>query len=303
MKHACLALAMMLALSVIAACGGDADGGDGTATHTVASTREPGSSGSATPAGGVTSTPDPNAEPIENLSPGDQTALASDVTGGDPNLAPRIVATAPPVKPRAGTTPSVDPSAIAEPSGPPSGVRFLLDMNASEPGIQTDRDVNVGDTIRVAVVAANMPAGGNDGGMAAVQFTVNYDTSKLFAPTISNGPTTDRNPDLNTVVLGEDLAWQCLPAPEGDRDAEGGIDGDGNPLNGEAYLPCFTISRGIATGTFVIGVIEFQALASGEVDLTLTDTLSVNFLGLSIAACSPNEAPVVPCDGATLNIR
>ncbi len=302
MKHACLALALVLSLAVTAACGGDDDDdGTVTGTRTVASTRASGTSRPATAIGGATSTPDPQLGPIEDLSPQEQTAIAGDVSGGDPNLPPQIVATAPPVD--SDGTPVADSTAIAEPSDPPSGTRFLIDMNATEPGIQTERDVNAGDTIRVAVVAANMPDDGADGGIAAVQFTVNYDATKLFSPSISGGPTTDRNPDLNTPALGEDLAWLCLPAPEGDKDDAGGIDGDGNPLNGQAYLSCFIISRGVTTGTFVIGVITFQALESGEVDLTLTDTLSVNFIGLTIAACSFNEFPEVPCDGATLNIR
>jgi len=292
----------MLSLAAVA-CGGDDDGGndDGnaTGTRTPATARAAGSvTAGASPIGGVTSTPDPDADPIESLAPADQTAIAADIEGGDPNLDPVLVATAPAV-----ATGSSDPDTIAEPSGPPSGIRFLIDLNASAAGIQSSRDISVGDTIRVAIVAANTPLGSANGGMSAVQFTVNYETAKLFSPTISGGPSTDRNPALSVSTLGEGLPWQCLPAAEGDKDVEGGIDGDGNPANGEAFLSCFEIERGIAEGTFVIGIIEFQALASGTVDLTLTDTLAVDFLGLSIAACSFNESPVVPCDGATLNIR
>lgn len=305
MKHACLALALMLSLAVIAACGGgDDDGGDGTVTgtRTAGSTRPAGSTTEGTrPVGGVTSTPDPDAEPPENLAPSLRTALAGEVQGGDPNLDPVIVATAPPVE--TDGEPATDSAEIADPGSAPSGIRFLLDLNASEPGIQTQRDVNAGDTIRVAVVAANMPTDSPEGGISGIQFTLNYDTSKLFSPTIANGPTTDRNPDLNTAVLGEDLEWQCLPAPEGDKDVPGGVDGDGNPLNGEALLPCFTVMRGIATGTFVVGVVTFQALAPGEVELTLEEVMAIDVLGLIIGACAANELPVVPCDGATLNIR
>ena len=129
---------------------------------------------------------------------------------------------------------------MAPPDPGVSGLQLIIDADASEPGIQSSRTVNAGDVFRVAVVAADVTEG-----IAAFNFYLNYNRAVAIAPSYTGGATTDRNPDLHEETMG--AGWSCLPAPEGDLDDAGGINGDGNPATGQALLSCFNTS-GSATG-------------------------------------------------------
>jgi len=97
--------------------------------------------------------------------------------------------------------------------------------------------------------------------------------------------------------------WDCLPAPEGDLDDPGGIDGDGVPNTGEAFLSCFS-TAGTTGGTVVLGVITFQAIASGSVNVALTHASVGDLVGVEIATCPGDTGPAkVPCNGGALTVN
>jgi hypothetical protein len=310
-----LAVAASLTLATFAAaCGsGDDDGsggsGDGTpqSTGTSNATASDATSvgvgtPSGTPAPGETTAPDGR----PTLTPEEATAVADagGITGGAEDAPPAVVVPPPAVSPPAGTQPVTDPATVADPAPPGGETRVIIDANASAPGIQSSREVNVGDVFRVGIVVANMPGHSNNQGMTALQFNVNYDKTKLFAASISGGPSVDRNPDLNQAALSGN--WMCLPAPEGDIDDPGGINGDGNPATGQAFLPCFT-GQGGAQGNFVFATLEFTAIASGTIDLELDLLIMGDSLAVPIGQCryadDPAYGPEIPCDGATITVR
>jgi hypothetical protein len=296
-----------------AACGGDdGDSDDATAegsTTTTSTTRTPRASGTGTGTPDAESTTAPVATVDPNGPDGipntDDDLVDPEIGGGDPNAAPQVVATAPPVTPAAGVTPVTDPTTIAPPQA--SGeLRAIVDADASTPGIQSTRDVNVGGTIRVAVVIVNVPPLTNDlGGVSAFNFILNYDKTKIFAPTITGGPATQRNPFANIAGLDQAANWDCLPAPEGDLDDPGGVEGDGSPETGQAFLSCFTFSPGTANATLVLGVVTFNVIASGTVTLSLSNFEVGDSLGLSYGQC-PGDAGAlteIACETATLNVN
>lgn len=312
MRRSLLAAATLFcALSLVAvACGGDDgdNGDDGTTTpgasRTVTRTGTASGTGTAASGSPGTATAVPS---IGTITPEEATAIAAsgNIQGGSEDQPPVVVATVPPVAPPANATAVVDPTQIAPPDPQANDLRLIIDTDAAAAGIQSSRDVRPGDTIRVAVVLANAPpyGGGAGGGVSAFQFTVNYDKTKIVAPTIAGGPAIDRNPDLNEPVLGE--GWTCLPAPEGDLDDPIGNQGDGNPATGEAMLSCFS-PDGTAGGTLVLGVVTFQAVATGSTELSLTDVVVGDTVGLEVARCESggNEGePIVPCVRATINVR
>jgi len=316
-----VAALFVMAAGIAVACG---SGGKGSEEHTQTAeatsgaqpsasvtrgTPSPGATvGPGTPTGGSATAPaGATAAPTGAAPPADETFTAGAdpaLSGGDPNAAPRVVATVPP--PPAGVTPQVDPTEIAPPNPPSGDLQLYVDLDASKPGIQSTRTVSVGDVFRVAVVVVNVPQfNGNLGGLAAFNFMVNYDKTKIVAPTIENGPSVSRNPALNVAALGgEEAQWSCLPAPEGDTDDPGGIEGDGNPETGQALLSCFTPATGHESGTLVLGVIEFHAVAKGSSDLHLT-FVELDDVGFSVfGVCElPNKTPEVPCNDARVTVE
>jgi hypothetical protein len=224
------------------------------------------------------------------------------VTGGDASQPREAVSTLPPPPP--GTTPVIDPTTIAAPDGPPpatdpgvdpNALQLAVDLDAAAPGIQSTRDVAVGDVFRVAVVVLNIP---DNAGLAAFNFELDYDRGVVIAPTFAGGEATDRNPDLNQIGVGAD--WSCLPAPQGDLDDAGGIEGDGNPSTGQAFLSCFTTGAG-NTGDIVLATIEFHAVAAGSLTLDLAN-VNVGTNIDEIARCGDSDEHVVPCTGAQLKV-
>jgi hypothetical protein len=240
-----------------------------------------------------------------SIPPDEATQIAIDVIGGG---TPQVVSTVPPPPP--GVTPQIDPTEIAEPE-PPSGqgMRMYIDLDASEPGIQSTRDVNVGDTFKVGVVVTGAPPLTNSGGgISAMQFTIDYDKTKIVAPSIEGGPATDRNPDLNLPAFGGDpTQWFCLPPPVGDKDDDipGGPLGDNNPATGQAYLACFSALASPASGTIVLGITTFVAAGTGSTTLSLSDVVFGDFVGVALATCDEigDGTPIIPCADATVNVR
>lgn len=297
-----------VALALIGCGGGGDDKKDEGSTPAGAASRTSAAGTGGTASAGGASTPGAaaTADPNATLSPDEQTAQANPVFGGSPDQTPAVISTAPAVTPISGTTPVVDPTEIAPPDPESSDLRFVIDADASKPGIQASREVNPGDTFRVAVVAANV--GESTGGLSAVQWTLNYDRTKIFAATISGGDSTARNPDLNVDGLGGAQAgWQCLPAPEGDLDDPQGQNGDGNPATGQAFLSCFSVGSPNTMGDIVVAVVTFTAVAPGQVTLSLSDMVAGNGLAIAWAACEGqqgnDDAPRVPCDTATVTVR
>ncbi len=317
-----VAALFVMAAGLAVACGGGKGNEEQTQTAEGTSAAAPSASATrGTPSPGASGTPGTAAAgsatapaPTGGTPAPGATAPAADATftaggdprivGGDPNAPQQVVATIP--APPPGVTPAVDPTEIAPPNPPSNDLQLYVDLDASQPGIQSSRTVNVGDVFRVAVVAVNVPAyTGSVGGLAAFNFIVEYDKTKVVAPTIENGPSVSRNPALNVAALGgEEAQWSCLPAPEGDLDDPGGIEGDGNPATGQALLSCFTPATGHASGTLVLGVVEFHAVAAGSSNLHLTfvELDDVGFDPFAICHVT-NRSPDVPCNDASVTVE
>jgi hypothetical protein len=228
-------------------------------------------------------------------------AAAPDLAGGDPDAAPRVIGTAPAAFATAipGAQPARD---VPEAAVARDDIALLIDLDAATPQTESSREVSVGETIRIAVVLANAP----EPGVAAFNFNVDYDRRRAIAPTIADGKATDRNPDLNAGALGGHAAgWQCLPAPQGDLDDPGGIEGDGLPDTGEAFLSCFTPATGTATGDLVLATLDLGAIAPGTLALRLrrVSISASDFTPVARCPGDPGAGPEVPCEEATLTIR
>jgi hypothetical protein len=177
-------------------------------------------------------------------------------------------------------------------------MQLIVDTDASAVGIQASRLVKKGDVFRVAIVVANPTES-----IATINFFVDYNRAVAIAPSYTGGATTDRNPDLHEASMG--AGWSCLPAPEGDVDDAGGINGDGNPATGQALLSCFNTS-GTATGDVVLAVVEFRAVSSGTLSLGLSGVSlgTASFAELGRCESDPDTgSPVIPCVGATVTVN
>ena len=230
-------------------------------------------------------------------SSSDATLIAGaggDIAGGDPSSSRQEVG--------GGSTPpsgaTIDSTVVAPPQPDAAGLQLIIDADATTPGIQPSRTVSTGDVFRVAVVLVDAADG-----VSAFNFFVDYDRRLAIAPSYAGGSTTDRNPDLDEGTMGGE--WSCLPAPEGDIDDEGGINGDGDPATGRALLSCFNVTFG-ATGDLVLGVIEFRAVSAGSLPLSLNSVALGNSVGAPIGQCAGGGAPgdpELPCTGATITIE
>lgn len=258
-------------------------GTPGVQTPSTGRTAAPDSGGS-TPAGGPAT-----------ASSADATLVAGtggDIAGGDPSAAREPVGDVPTPPPGA----RADPDEVAPPEPNVNGLQLLIDADASEPGIQASRTVNAGDVIRVAIVAANASD------IAAFNYFVDYNRAVAIAPSYTGGSTTDRNPDLDEGTAG--AGWSCLPAPEGDTDDPGGINGDGNPATGQALLSCFNVG-GTASGTVILGIVEFRTVAPGTLTLGLSSVTLGNSGGAEIGRCESDQTPgpAIPCIGASVVVN
>lgn len=218
--------------------------------------------------------------------------VGGDIAGGDTG-APRVPVSTVPAG--GGET---DPNDITDPEPAASGPAIIVDLDASTPGIQADRTVAVGDTIRVAIVAANIPRD-----VSSFNFFLDYDRTRAVAPSYTGGSSADRNPDLNGADMGD--GWTCLPAPEGDLDDEGGIEGDGNEFTGRALLSCFNIGGAAPPGTLVIATVEFIAAAAGTTQLSLTEVSLGDPFFSEIVRCESDQTPgaPAPCIPAMLLVQ
>jgi hypothetical protein len=309
----------LLAVMFFAACGGDDDnGGDGAdGTGTASSQTRTGTPGTrtGTPDGEGDGTAAPGTPggasltaaaaggtppPEGTLSPEQQATIQADIDNatGSSGTPPSVISTIP--APPPGVTPRVDPTSVAPPDPPSQELRLLVDMDASTAGIQTSRNVQVGDVFRVGVVIVNAT-----GSMSAFNFQLNYDKTKVQAPTIVGGRAIDRNPDLNQAGLGGDAAgWECLPEPAGDLDEIPDSIGDGNPATGEAFLSCFVPSGTSASGTIVLGTIEFHATATGNSQLSLANVaLATGTVFTELGSCAPVIDVSIECAGASVTVN
>ena len=229
--------------------------------------------------------------------------IDSDLSGGQPGDPQHVVGTPLPT-PVPGHTPAVDSTDIAPPDPGTTGVNAIIDADATSEGVQSTRTVHVGDTFRVAVVLAGIPPlSGQIGGIASLDFTAGYDRTKIVAPTLVGGSSTQRNPDLNTDALDGDAAdWDCLPTPEGDLDDPGGIPDDGKPDTGQAFLSCFTSGHVAVAGggDVTIAVITFQAVAAGTTTLSFEMFDAGDGVGFSVATCPGTSNG---CGTATIDVK
>jgi hypothetical protein len=215
-------------------------------------------------------------------------------SGGNIDDPPRIVTDLP--DPPAGA--SIDPNTIADPNVSTGGIEFIIDTNASQPGIQSSRDINVGDVINVAIVTTNVPGTG----LSSFNFVLDYDITKIVAPTINGGSSLARNPNANESGLGLTSGWVCSPpGPEGDRDEPGLVSGDGDPATGEAFISCYSTAAPSAMGTVVLATVQFQAVASGTTTLSLSETQTSEGSFNALAGC--DLEPIVPCRTATITVN
>lgn len=239
-------------------------------------------------------------QPVTSATSGEATTaaeLGEDIAGGDPAAPRRPVSTIP--APPPGSSPVVDSTEVAPPAVDDPGLKLIVDLDAAAFGVQSTRTVKVGDVFRVAIVVANVPDGE---GLASFNFFLDYDRAKIVAPSYANGPATDRNPDLHEASLG--AGWSCIPAPEGDVDDPGGIDGDGNPVTGRALISCFNVG-GSATGTVVLATIEFYAVEAGSTGVILSEVGTYRGDFAAVAKCEGDEGdgPVVPCEAGTVTVE
>ena len=176
-------------------------------------------------------------------------------------------------------------------------MQIIVDADASAPGIHSSRIVNEGDVFRVAIVVANPTES-----IAAFNFYLDYNRNVALAPSYVGGRTTDRNPDLHEDSMG--AAWSCLPAPEGDIDDPGGTNGDGDPGTGRALLSCFN-TTGAASGTVVLGTVEFRAVAAGSLSIGLSDVSVSGVAFNEFGRCEADQTagPAIPCVGATVTVN
>jgi hypothetical protein len=229
---------------------------------------------------------------------GDGGEVGEDITGGDIDAPPEVLTDLP--EPPPGAT--IDPPTVAAANSGTTSREAIVDLSASEPGIQSTRTIKVGDVIRVGLVLTNVP----DSGLAAFSFRLNYDKTKVVAPTIINGSSLSRNPDHNEEGLGTGPAgWSCLlPGPEGDADDPGAFPGDGNPNTGEATASC--VGPGpmeYRTGDVVFVTVQFQAIASGSITLAFSDKDAHFFDSTVTALGSCTSTDQIPCRSATLTVQ
>ena len=234
----------------------------------------------------------------ERDSIGDGSEIGEDITGGDIDAPPEVLTDLP--EPPAGAT--IDPTTIAAVNAGTNGAELIVDLSASEAGIQSTRTIKVGDVIRVGLVLTNVP----DTGLAAFNFRLNYDKTKIVAPTIINGSSLSRNPDHNEEGLGTGAGtWNCLlPAPQGDADDPGGPGGDGDPATGEAVASCFSDQPVSKSGDIVFVTVQFQAIAPGVVTLAISETDSNFYTSLlqDLGTCGASGI-LIPCRSATLTVE
>ena len=302
LRYAALSLACGAAL--MTACSGDDDDAAATPTpagNDVATSSPPAASTSLPGARATASATDAGAAqpvtPVGGVDPTTVAELGGDIAGGDPDAPRQAVSDVP--TPPVGASPSVDSTEVALASAETSEMKFIVDMDAARSGVQAVRSVRAGDVFRVAVVMANIPAGTS---MAAFNFYLDYDRTKIVAPSYAGGPSTDRNPDLDEGSLGG--GWLCIPAPEGDVDDPGGTEGDGDPATGRALISCFNAEGG-PSGSVVLAVVEFHAVAAGAVTLSLSNVSASDFSGVPLAQC-PGDAgsgAVVPCDAGSVTVQ
>jgi hypothetical protein len=82
-----------------------------------------------------------------------------------------------------------------------------------------------------------------------------------------------------------------------------GVQGDGNPATGTAYLSCFTGDGATASGDLVLGVVTFYAVGEGTAELRLSGTYFGDVIHTAYGNCPTDfSEPHVPCEPGTLNI-
>lgn len=246
------------------------------------------------------------ADPDVAPTPSDDERAVSDevpdeLAGGNANDPAEVVTDLPPVPPGA----TIDPLTIAPPNATAGGIEWIVDLNASEPGIQTSRSVKVGDVVRVGIVVTNLPGGGD--ALSAFGIALGYDYTKIIAPSIEGGSALARNPDFNEAALGgAPSGWQCTPpGPTGDGDEPGTYEGDGDPATGQAFIGCFTAGdSSTASGTLVLAVVQFQAVATGTSTIEMLDHSQTGLWGgggfTAIGGCGGEVS--VPCRSASITV-
>jgi hypothetical protein len=195
---------------------------------------------------------------------------------------------------------------------PPSAVTLALDANitnGSGPCTQIDdvATIAVGQQVQVGVCLLNPDASVP---LTAFQYRVTYDDRIIVAPEVANsGSGLDDNPDANEgATTFTSPIFPATLGPVWDCHAEVGAypvaDRDGMPENGTGIAwsgGCASIP--FASSTLFqgpLGVITFNAIASGSVSLDLVQVDLTDDNLFQIGSCAPVVDRPASCLGGTI---
>ena len=163
-------------------------------------------------------------------------------------------------------------------------VSLKLDLDPAAPGIQSTRELALGTSFAVDVVAEGIP---EDRPVGAFQFYLVYDDTAILAPEVSDdGTALDDNPDADQGALGT-KGWDCSvfgsAFPVGDKDEASG------PGHGRAFIGCLNpLGPFSATGSLTLATVRLNVVgSSGESDLHLEEAVVGDGEGAELGSCNP----------------
>lgn len=168
---------------------------------------------------------------------------------------------------------------------------MVVDTDAGEPGTQAAREVRVGDTFTIGVVAHDVaPAPG----AGTFQFTLLYDPDVLEAEV----PFPARS-------ISE-RHWECGPPAASARLPEDHPFGDENEGTADAFLACIPprLEGESLSGTVVLGGVRFTAIARGDSELVLhfPQLASHDRSGRLLIDCTPVALEPGECHNASVTV-
>jgi hypothetical protein len=182
------------------------------------------------------------------------------------------------INPALDTTPGTGPGTIT------------VDADPATAGIQNTRQVGAG-SFAVDIVASGV----ND--IAAFNFDLEYDQAIFSSPTISTGPSMDRNPDANQGFLDSTgRVYQCTPP-----DASGAVV---SGTKRAARISC--VSTGASPGPnaagSVLATVNFNAIGNmgAGSPLTLKNVNVFNTKNAELMSCAPVQELGGTCFNASI---
>lgn len=176
------------------------------------------------------------------------------------------------------------------PAGSTAAVR--VDANPGAAGIQTSRSVS-GEPFSVDVVVSGVSD------LSAFNFDLEYNQAVLSAPSVTFGPSVDRNPNANEGALqASGRAFTCTPP-----DPQGGV--TSGTLRA-ARISCTSTGEvpGIdATAATVVATVTFNIVANAtNSPVTLKNANVFDYKIAEKASCGPVVSVTATCAGATLTV-